>query len=351
MLKIATAAEQVASHLKQELLQGRWSKTMPGRDRLAKDLGVDGSTIERALRHLEEQGVLRSQGAGKRREITIKAIKKPGKRILFIPYELEDQYSQPLIVELQNRLQAAGHSINVASKSLVELKHAPEKVRAQMKAHRHEACIIVAGARPVLEMAAQTSQPCFALFGPMAGLEIAGTGPWKNTAIQDAIECLHRQGHRRIVMLSRAETTKGGPSLTHQAFLNKLEELGLATSAYNLPVWNSSPEGLRQCLESLFRVTPPTAILVDDWMLLYAIQNFLTRKQGAAYRNAICISTDYHPSYKWCLPRISHVTWDPMAVCRRVMQWVEHVAQGKRDISQKPIKAKFVEGEDLTLQE
>ena len=62
----------MASHLKNELLQGRWSKTMPGRDRLAKELGVDGSTIERALQQLEEQGMLQSQGPGKRRLITVK---------------------------------------------------------------------------------------------------------------------------------------------------------------------------------------------------------------------------------------------------------------------------------------
>lgn len=351
MLKIATAAEQVAAHLKNEILHGRWTKTMPGRDRLAKELGLDGSTIERALRHLEEQGVIKSQGPGKRRRVTVKAIEQAGKRILIVPYELDDQYSQPIIGELLNRLQAAGHRTSFASRSLVQLKHNPAKIRSQMKAHRHEACILVAASRPVLEMATQAAQPCFALFGPMAGLEMAGTGPWKIPALRDAVDCLYRNGHRRIVMLSQAETMKQGPSLTQLAFLEKLEEHQLTSSAYNLPQWDSTPSGLHRCLESLFQVTPPTAILVDDWMLLYAIQNFLSRKQGAAFRKVACICTDYHPSFKWCEPRISHVEWDPMAACRRVLQWVGHVAQGKRDVSQRRIKARFIEGADLALED
>ena len=351
MLKIATAAEQVAAHLKQELLQGRWTGTMPGRDRLAKELGVDGSTVDRALRLLEKEGALQSQGVGKRRRITVDGIDTRGQRVLIVPYELEDRYSHPLIVELQNRLHAAGHRPSFASKSLHELKHAPAKVRALMKSHPHEACILVAASRPVLEMAARSPNPCFALFGSMADLEIAGTGPWKVPAIQDAVDCLHHHGHRRIVMLSQSETMKDGPNRTQQAFLDRLEELGLHSGPYNLPVWDSTPEGLHRCLVSLFQVTPPTAILVDDWMLLYATQNFLAGKQGKKHRRVACISTDHHPSFKWCKPRISHVSWDFQAASRRVLQWVNHIAKGKRDVSQRAITARFVEGEDLELQD
>ena len=116
MLKINSAAEQVAIHLKEELMRGHWSGTMPGRDRLARELGVDGSTIERALGHLEEQGVIRSQGAGKRRLITLDAVETQEKRIIIVPYELEDQYGHHLMVELRHQLNAAGHSTSFTSK-------------------------------------------------------------------------------------------------------------------------------------------------------------------------------------------------------------------------------------------
>lgn len=349
MLIISSAAEQVASHLKEELMRGRWSGTMPGRGLLARELGVDGSTIERALGHLEEQGVIQSQGAGKSRLITLDAVEAPGKRILIVPYELEDQYGDYLMAELRYRLNAAGHSTSFASKSLLGLKQDPRKVASMLKNHPHDACILVAASKSVLEMASKAQQPCFALFGRINELAIAGTGPSKIPALRQAIDCLQRNGHRRIVMLSQSGTYQSGLSQTQLSFLAELKKRNLASSAYNLPEWDNTPEGLRRCLESLFQLTPPTAILIDDWMLQYAIQNFLGHQRGEDYRRVTCISTDYHPCYKWCDPGISHFYWDPSAVVRRIMRWVDHVAKGQNDLVQNVITAKFVEGAGLAL--
>jgi len=349
MLQIATAAEQVAAHLKNQILKGRWSKTMPGRDRLGKELGVDGSTIERALQHLEEQGVIRSQGPGKRRQITLEAQSSPSKRILILPYEAEDQHGDFLLNELVHRMRAAGHSPSFAARSLVDLKHDPKKVAALMQAHPHDACILVAGSHAVLEMAAQWSKPCLSLSGRTREVKIAGVGPMKANAIRKAVNCLCRHGHRRIVMLSKSETLQDGMSGPQLAFIDQLERNKVASGDYNLPQWDSTPAGLRQCLESLFRVTPPTAILIDNWKLHYAVQNFLSHQRGAAYRRVACISTDYHPSFKWCDPRISYIRWDTLGVCRLVMRWVDKMAKGKPDLSKRSVPAEFVEGQDLAL--
>lgn len=75
MLKIATAAEQVAPHLKQGIVQERWSKTMPGRNLPAKEVGLDGSIIERALQPLEEQGVAGLEG----NRFSVKAPERAGR--------------------------------------------------------------------------------------------------------------------------------------------------------------------------------------------------------------------------------------------------------------------------------
>lgn len=91
-------------------------------------------------------------------------------------------------------------------------------------------------------------------------------------------------------------------------------------------------------------MTPPDAILVDDWILLLAIQNYLSSKRGLAFRQVECISTDYHPSFRWCQPAIPHFYWDPAKAVRRVVQWVDHVVQGKDDRKVKLIEAKFIPG-------
>ena len=46
--------------------------------------------------------------------------------------------------------------------------------------------------------------------------------------------------------------------------VERLEFHGIRTGRYNLPDWPGNPDGLCQKLDSMFRHTPPTALIVDD---------------------------------------------------------------------------------------
>ena len=59
----------MTSYIGEGLAGGRWRKTMPWRNLLAKELGVSRKTVESALNKLEEDGFLISQGAGRPRRI------------------------------------------------------------------------------------------------------------------------------------------------------------------------------------------------------------------------------------------------------------------------------------------
>ncbi|MFN9024754.1 MAG: GntR family transcriptional regulator, partial [Akkermansiaceae bacterium] len=49
-------AEQIANHLREELMRGRWTGMMPGQFRLAEELGASRNAVEAALRQLEHEG-------------------------------------------------------------------------------------------------------------------------------------------------------------------------------------------------------------------------------------------------------------------------------------------------------
>ena len=80
-------------------------------------------------------------------------------------------------------------------------------------------------------------------------------------------------GHRRIALITREERLSPEPGIFERNFLKELGDFGLPTGPYNLPVWESSQRGLKQCLEELFRHTPPTAMLTDEPHHFIAIQN------------------------------------------------------------------------------
>ena len=68
-LRILSPSEQVADHLKGELLRGRWMNSIPGVPSLAAEMGVNRKTVDAALRQLDSEGVLIPQGAGRKRLI------------------------------------------------------------------------------------------------------------------------------------------------------------------------------------------------------------------------------------------------------------------------------------------
>lgn len=106
-----SVTEQVAVHLRDEVLAARWSGTMPGRNRLALELGVNRKTVEAALRQLEHEGLLVGQGAGSKRRIVL-----PTGTTAMRPLQVAildwNPISQVLgyITELRHLLEKAGHT-------------------------------------------------------------------------------------------------------------------------------------------------------------------------------------------------------------------------------------------------
>ena len=68
--RLSSHVEQVAQHLRTELLKGRWSGQMPGALKLEQEVGASHTIIDRALRLLEKDGWLENLGPGRRRRLT-----------------------------------------------------------------------------------------------------------------------------------------------------------------------------------------------------------------------------------------------------------------------------------------
>ena len=67
--RLRSSSDQLYEFLREELLKGRWTGTMPGVHRLAADFQVNRKTVEAALQLLEGEGLLIGQGVGRRRRI------------------------------------------------------------------------------------------------------------------------------------------------------------------------------------------------------------------------------------------------------------------------------------------
>lgn len=344
-LTLLSRAEQVAAHLRAELMTGRWTGALPGILALGKDLGVNHNTIAAALELLEAEGLLVSQGHGRPRRIVLPKgkVQAPALRIQILPYEKQDR-AENVSIELMNRLDSAGFAADFAPKTQHELGMNAKRVARLVAATPGDAWVIYAGSREVLEWFAHQPIPAIAMFGRFVGLPIAAASPRKAPAFMAATRRLIELGHRRIVMLAREERRKPKPALVEQLFLDELAAHGITPGPYNLPDWEDHPAGFHACLDALFRHTPPTALIIVEPKLFTAAQQHLARKGIVAPEQVSLVCDDPDPTFTWCDPPVSHIRWDSRPVVNRVVRWAGNIARGRDDRRQSFATAEFIEG-------
>ena len=343
-LRLLSAAGQVAAHLRSELEAERWTGKMPGVNSLSAELGVNRKTVEAALRQLERDGILLGQGPGRMRLIIPAGTKAASSlRVAMLTYETSDRFLA-YIVELQHALTNAGHSAVFPGKALTDLGMDVARIARLVKQTAADAWVVQSGSREVLEWFLAQPAPVFALFGRREGLPIAATGPDKIPAITAATRQLIALGHRRIVILCRGERRKPGPGRGERAILDELTAHGIPTSDYNLPDWEETPEGFQKLLTSLFKVTPPTALIIEEAPLFVAAQQFLSRSGLRSPEQVSLICSDSDPAFAWCQPAITCIRWDASPIIRRIVRWAADVSRGRKDIRQTSTPAEFIPG-------
>jgi DNA-binding LacI/PurR family transcriptional regulator len=349
LLKLQSVTEQVAAHLREEILRGGLVGDMPGAKSLAANLGINHKTVDAAALLLEREGFLDTQGPGKPRRVVRPDDAPPSAlRVAILLYEPEDAKVH-FIIDLQHHLAEAGHSCTLAAKSLSEMKMDTKRVARLVKKTKADAWIVQAGPHEVLAWFEKQPFPAFALYGRLHTSQLAGAGVNKAPAIVKAVERLTALGHCRISMLTRQERRTPSPAFLQQTFLDELEARGIPTGNYNLPNWDDTPEGLLRGLNTLFQFTPPTALIISDVALFFATQVHLTRRGIPVPERVSLICTDHDSKFEWCRPTIAHIRWDYRPVVRQVISWANNVGRGREDRRKKLAKAEFVEGGTVGL--
>ncbi len=337
--------EQVAEHLRAEILRGRWTEILPGKHQFAAELGLNNKTIEAALRILEADGLVVPQGAGRNRRINPKGGKSSrALRIAFLTLDLAADRKVDYMVDLHHTLFEAGHTVFYAPSDMAELRFDLKKIARLVEGCKADAWVVLAGSREVLEWFTQRPEPAFALFGRRQSLPIAGFGPHKTPAVAAATRKLIELGHHRIVLLCRKIRRLPAPGLSERTYLSELEAGGIRTGEYNLPDWEETNAGFQKCLEALFRVTPPTALIVDEASWFVAAMQFLIRRGLRVPADVSMICTDDDAAFACCDPPIACITWDTRPLVRRVLNWASNVSRGKPDLRQTTTPAAFVPG-------
>ena len=342
-ITVLSAVEQVAEHLRAEVLRGGLSEKMPGVNPLVAELGVGHKTVNAALRMLENEGILVNQGRGAQRKIVLPEDHAPPTlRVAVLFYEKGNE-ARDLHIRFQMKLKAAGHTVIHAPKNLTDIRGNTERLTRMIKDTDADAWVVISGSKEEHQCFVQQQVPVFALYGALGRVKIAGIGADQTTAIVTVTRRLIALGHRRIVILESESTLSNlGPDSV--AFLDELAAHGIAAGDYNMPGWEGGYDGLYRCLESLFSRTPPTAIFVYSVAEYFATTQFLLNRGLRVPGDVSLVCCDVAPYFRRYQPTISHVRWDDQLMVNRIGRWANNISHGKEDTRQTRIDAEFEEG-------
>ncbi len=347
-IKIKTAVEQISDAIRESIYSGEMKGSIPGAGRLAKALGVNHKTVESALRDLESEGLIINKGARQSRSVNSKNLKLPNAGIRIAIF-LQDQSDvrDVMMVEIKHRLEESGHYPFFVNKSMIDLGMNTSRIARIVNRTETDAWILLAAPKEILEWFSKQETPAFAIFGNrLEEVNVAGASPGKSHPVVQATQTLIDLGHRRIILIIRKHQ-RDPISTSAQAFLDVLNSNGIQSSDFNLPDWEETGEGFNQLLESIFKITPPTAIITDEPFQYLAAHNFMVNRGIQIPKHLSLICSDYDPIFKWCMPSVSHITFSNKPLLRRINDWAQNIKNQKTDLRQTILKATFVPGETI----
>jgi len=346
-LRRLSVSEQAAAYLREGLMRGRWSGLLPGVARLAAELDISPATVQIALRQLEDEGLLSGRGCGRSRAINqprdVRQALRVGILLHDMPLDEQPQTSQ-VIFQIQHDLEAAGHKVFFSTQTQVRLAFDVGRITRYIGANPADAWIVVGGSRGLLEWFARQTLPCMALYGRTDGLPIARTGPDKMDAYLAATRTLLALGHRRIVLINSRSRRVPVPGNVEQASLDLLTACGISVGNYHLPDWEETPKGFFVLLETLFRHTPPTALIIEQTARVIAAVQFLAQRGIQVPGQVSLVCADYDSTLDWCHTSIAHIRWDNDPIIRRIVRWVAAVEKGRADHKTINYRAEFIPG-------
>ena len=346
-----TAAEQAAEWLRGEIRAGRWPGRLPGVLALAVRYDVAPVTMRAALRLLEADGWLRSQGAGRARVPVVPGDEGSGPRrrllVMVLPgmrLSDEDAAFQQLLAQLRHDLEADGHICRFSVRSQEELHHDLRRIQRHVAATPADVWVVVGGSRGVLEWFAARDQPSIAIGGACLGVRIASTGMLDLAAFGTAVRRLTGLGHRRILMLWPQSRMRHGGGRQVDILREALAEVGVPLTAYHLPEWTETPDGLRRLLETTFRHTPPTAVIATygNWMV--GVLSYLAGRGLQAPRDLSLVCLNEDKWFAWRSPEIACLRGDDTKIIRRIVRWTNAVSRGREDRKYVAFPQEFHEG-------
>lgn len=348
--KVSSITNQAAELIRKGLNEGRWKELMPGRLRLAKELGISPATATRAIQMMVQEGVLESRGKDRCCAIPVgKKAKRSGELHLILLPRTSDDQTRYGWLSASYELRSQGMKTEICDFTLEDLKYDLSAVKRRIKHLGADGWVIQAGNKEILQWFSEQPVPAFAFGGGMLGIDIAGTGFDASEGIRELTRKLIQLGHSRIVLLARAPLIRNLETGPAGRFVEEMRAHDIATGPYNLQglAENASPEELMNCLANLFRYTPPTALIVGHPTFYHGTKDFLLETGRKIPHDCSLACFNPIPGFERDHPAPTHLKADHMLLVDPLVRWARALELGTPHRMQTLVPVTLVEGRTI----
>jgi len=342
---------RVSDQLRDEILSGNRRGRLPGIRVLMKDFQVSKQTMMLALRRLEEYGYISSSQPGQARSIipisgfkhsTALTERKP--RVVWITPRQENRLYRTdfsIMKALKKKVEQSGRILetiyfpNISTPSSTDdlsefLHNNPADLYLVSRVHQECAQWLAQSSYPVIYISGDFQPKCL----PRVAYEMVEILP-------PVIEELVKLGHQRIVYMQPTHYMSESRDLSSvgRLIIKELDQHGISASHYNCPQWGNSREEFLQSLETTFKTTPPTALILHEpWMIVACLCFFI--RTGIRYPEDVSLVC-LEPSTLLddCYPRISSLEISIENYTSKLISVIDEILLTPQQTSQRKITA------------
>ncbi len=353
-LKKISLPDRVYERLKTDILERRWKNALPGARALALELDVSRNSILAAIERLKKENLLFNAGNGHALRIADSRRRTAGRRrfdvaiLTLTPlHELsceEKIFALSILREVEN----AGFVGKFPSPPAAA-KNNSAVAKTWLRRQDADILIPIMFSEELLKFLLAGTAPVLAAGGATRNLEIAAVGNDYSVPVQHMIRRLAQLGHRRIVNIVFPWILDVPASGLARTIREELTAVGIAPSEYHLPHWEETGAGLEALLESLFKVTPPTALVVWNANMLAGVLQFLANRRLRIPEDVSLVAFVADDVISWSFPG--------MTVCcakqndekffAALGRKLREIARGKNKKERRLIPAIFIDGETI----
>ena len=297
-----------------------------------------------ALRLLEAEGILSKAEKGKSREILTGSSKplKPSSTsaiyqkitiVLGFPRTEHIANDRDVLRYIEERLVKLGKEFDEIVFQISDDASSARFVKEIIPHHQTDLYIFMGAFGSIASLLQERGIAAIYLGGAFDAKDIPLIGYSATRMFSEALDKLYVYGHRRIISLLQEALIDEGSSLsTVESHLHEhYKKLGILSSNYHIPK-KVKMDQLYETLEDIFRITPPTALIIEEIEYMPIVCSFFMKNKISFPEDVSLICLGQDESLAHYHPPITHTVKSPIAAGKRVIHTIRLLTNNYPDI-------------------